>query len=426
MTQGYILKMSPERSNTFREYIEISQWFSEPVPDFKASTSAPLIVFISAQNGKITHLALGSGGLRAGTGLRKLKLTDIRPINRILAFTEILSVASSRVRSNIARVIENGGLLPPKSFLDLYNTIAKIDPDIDGMLRRFSPKRSTAIHKLGEQKLAVLASQKEAINTALHIAELDRKPLLEWTPEKSDSPRSFLEGLPSAYLREDQVIVNDLQTFPGMKLIQSLLTGCATFEDNNTKLDILLANRLELEKQTGSDLIYYNATYKSFVLVQYKVMKKKEATNPEVSYRLPNTQLADEIKRMEHVLDHLKKAAPAQNRHEYRLNGNPFFIKLCPRITLEPDSIGLSPGMYFTLDHWRFLETDKDLIGPKGGRRIGYNNVGRRINNSEFAFLVKNAWVGSTPSESALLEKVVREILETGKSLILAIKTDRE
>lgn len=425
MTQGYILKLQPSRRSTFLHYAESSHWFSEPVPDFKGSRSAPLVVFIEGEENKITHVAFGTGGIRAGTDLRKLKLSDIRTINRQITFQELLTKATSRVHKHIAHVIEHGGILPPKSFTSLYDLIVSIDPNIDGMLRRFSPRRSEAIQNLGKEKLSALASQKEAVNTALQLAGMDRKPLLEWTPETSSTPKSFLEGLPSAYLREDQVIANDLQSFPGLEYVRPLLTGGATFEDKRIKLDVLLANRLELEKQTGADLIYYNGTYNSFVLVQYKMMEK-DASEEDFIYRLPNTQLTEEIARMDKMLEHIKKKGGAQNRHEYRLSGNPFFIKLCPRITMEPDSIGLSPGMYFTLDHWRFLETDEDLVGPKGGRRVGYFNVGRKINNTDFAFLVKNAWVGSTPSESALIEELVKEIISTGKSLILAVKTDKE
>jgi len=33
-----------------------------------------------------------------------------------------------------------------------------------------------------------------------------------------------------------------------------------------------MANKLPLEEQTGADLIYYNETFSSFVMVQYKAM----------------------------------------------------------------------------------------------------------------------------------------------------------
>jgi hypothetical protein len=64
-------------------------------------------------------------------------------------------------------------------------------------------------------------------------------------------------------------------------------------------------SRLKLEEQTGADLIYYNETYRSFVLVQYKSMDRG-LKGPEFRWR-KNDKLSEEIARMDVLLKALGK-----------------------------------------------------------------------------------------------------------------------
>ena len=418
MTQGYILKIPDFSVSIFED--NINGRFGEPVPSFKHSRGYPLVVFISAEEDTITHLALGRAGLNAGTDLRRLNLEEIHPLKTPLSFEQLLKAVPANVRRHINDKLEMGGILPPQSFQQVVTAIREIDPHIDPMLTRFDARRYESIARLSQKTQSSLAEQKEAVNTALQLAGIDRKPLLEWSPQPSAQTTSFLDGLSSTYLREDVMIQNDITNFPGLELIKTYLTGRAQFEDRNTRLDILLANRTRLEELTGTDLIYYNATYKSFVMVQYKAMEHEVGKDAE--FRLPNNQLTEEIARMDATLEGIGVPS-VDNRHEYRISFNPFFIKLCPRIALKPDTIELTPGMYFTLEHWRCLEKDPELVGVQGGRKITYNNAGRHINNTDFANLVRDAWVGTAPNQSAILEPLITDIVQSGKAVMFAIKS---
>ena len=157
-------------------------------------------------------------------------------------------------------------------------------------------------------------------------------------------------------------------------------------------------------------------------MVQYKAMEQDSDEN-EPSFRLPNSQLNDEIARMDQLIGQLNPISPPSNRDGYRFIENPFFIKLCPRIILKPDDVALTPGMYFSRDHWRFLEADTDLVGQRGGRKITYQNIRRYLNNGQFANLVQNAWVGTTPMQSSILETIISEILQKGRAVVIAIKS---
>ncbi len=197
--------------------------------------------------------------------------------------------------------------------------------------------------------------------------------------------------------------------------------AAAIFEGEKKRLTVILANRQPLEKQLGTDLIYYNDTYKSFVMVQYKAMEQEKR---EAVFRIPNAQLTEEIRRMDDILAELRKCTPDNDRDGFRLNENPFFLKFCPRIVFSPDDSGLVPGMYLPLDYWRQTETNPALFGPLGGRKLTYQNVGRYFDNTSFINLVANAWIGTTLAQSAVLEKAIRQTLTSGKAVTVAVKTD--
>lgn len=424
MTQGYILKITHNRNNVFVRSVETGQ-FAEPVPNFSHSYNSALVVFISLKESFITHVAFGRPGLRAGTDLRRLNLEGIHTLSTPLSFTEIIKYSSSNVRHHITSVLMNGGILPPKSFAGVISAIYEIDSSISPLLNQYSTQRHKVIMRLSERTRESLAAQKEALSTAFNLANLDRKPLLEWVPDKEIQPTSFLDGLPRAYIREDQMVINDLGHMPGLNKVRASITGTARFEGRGVGLDVILANRTRLEEQTGADLIYYNTTYSSFVMVQYKAMEQA-SDDFEAVFRIPNKQLSEEIARMDILAEQLKIATPPSNRDGYRFDENPFFLKLCPRIILDPDSIALTTGMYFSRDHWRFLETDMDLVGSRGGRLITFKNAHRYLTNTQFVDFVQNAWVGTTPEQSFMLEPLILEILKSGKAVILAVKSNTE
>jgi hypothetical protein len=74
------------------------------------------------------------------------------------------------------------------------------------------------------------------------------------------------------------------------------------------------------------------------------------------------------------------------------------------------------------VDLWRRASNAGVLTGPRGGNVITYENVTRRLDNSEFSMLVAKAWVGTSAAQSSILADLIREIISSGKTLTLAIK----
>ncbi len=425
---GYAAILPNDRMTVFLDCIEEGQRFSEPVPDFHHSRNAPLVCFVIGDS-NITHIASGRRGNSAGTGLRRLNFDKAEKLAAPIAVHRIIDTLPIKNRASAKKRFDCGGLLTEKGFAAVIEAIREIAPQSRSLLDRYSSARAERIGRLSSRARESLAYQKEAVLTALSIADISRESLQEWVPADG-TPLSFLDGLPSARLREDQMVMNDLTKIPGFNLVSDgvHITGQAVFKSETERLTVVLANRLSLEEQTGTDLIYFNETFQSFVMVQYKAMKREEDGNGNTNagFRLPNTQLTEEIARMEKLLAALKACTANADRDGFRLIENPFFLKLCPRIVFNPDDVGLVPGMYLPLGYWKLLETYPGLRGPRGGLRVTYENVGRHYDNTVFATMVAKAWVGTTPNQSSLLKDAIRQTLETGKAVAIAIKPKTE
>jgi hypothetical protein len=414
MNPGYILAISPGRSEVFKEYVSGLGSFAEPVPQFSFSRNNPYIVLLVTTSGFISHVGFGRGGISAGSDMRKLKVENITRLYRAVFFHDILETCKKNILPQVQKSLVAGGPVPPKSFEEIIRCMITIDPGNEAVLSKFL-FREQSYRKWEPRVIESLSWQKEAISTAMQITDLDRTALQSWKADQNIAPGNFLDGLDQAYLREDTMINSDLTILPGFELIRPASFSRAQFRSpgSGILLDIIVANRTRIEEQTGADLVYYNETYRSFVFVQYKAMEKQGGG---AVFRLPDEQLQKEIKSMDALSRKVGEKIISGHAH-YRLTYNPFFIKLCPRVIFDPQDIKLTPGMYFSLDHWKILEAD-------GRKTVTFENTGRHITNTDFATLVKQAWVGTTPNQSIFIENLITEIFRTGKSLVYAVKRD--
>lgn len=416
--KGLVIRFNRSRLELLSNHEE----FSEPARDFSYSRNLPLTCFVIDESGLLKAIALGTRGVKAGTDLRRVNLSEIKFLSSAVHCQSIEDHTPNRLKKGVANTLAYGGLFTSKGFFSVIETLIEFAPELEEVFERFSVQRYKRIQQLSENKRKSLARQKEALTTALMLGGFDRSELREWTPSGNNNEMSFLEGLPSCRLREDQMIVNDLQTFPKMDLLKTTPFSSAVFQGDNKRLTVILANKLELERQTGTDLIYYNETYKSFVMIQYKALEKEAH---DAVFRFPSSQLTEEIERMDKLLKLLSEIKSEDNPNNFRISENPFFLKFCSREVLNPDDSGLIPGMYLPLELWKSLEgCEKSLNGPKGGRFLSYKNVGRYFDNTEFSHLVSKSWVGTRIEQSEVLEDLIKEIITTGKSAMLAIKFD--
>lgn len=417
---GYVLRFSAERQQVFDERLE-EEIFAEAVPEFEHSRNVPLVCFVISTENYLTYICRGSRGRLAGTDLRRLNMNGLFKVEPPIPTSEIHSRISNRSKSRVGVRLNHGGLLSPKAFEEVITAISALSPDAASILAKFREERRARIARLSSKILHSLAEQKEAVGTALGIAGIDRNEISGWDYSEESGAVSFIAGLPRVRLREDQIVVNDLKEFPGHNEIQSYVHGATVFENSQSRLTVILANRLPLEQQTGTDLIYYNETFQCFIMVQYKAM---EHENEEAVFRFPNAQLTEEIQRMDSLLTQLSSATPNSEADGFRLSENPFFLKICPRLAFSPDNSGLSVGMYLPLDYWKLISMHPDMLGPKGGKKISYRNVRRYFDNTEFINIASGGWVGTNIHQSSILRDVIRSTLESGRAAVIAINEE--
>ena len=134
------------------------------------------------------------------------------------------------------------------------------------------------------------------------------------------------------------------------------------------------------------------------------------------------SQFLKEIERMEVLAAQLRECKPDTGLSGFRLMPNPFFLKLCPRIIFDPDSSGLVRGMYIPLEYWRRLENDPSIEGKLLGRAVGFHNAGRYFDNTMFSALVAHGWIGTAGAQTETLDVLIRQIVESGRSVTIAVK----
>ena len=421
---GLFLKLGSDRTQVFLNSVEEEGRFSEPVDDFAHSRTAALICFVFS-GGKLTHIAKAKKGVSAGTGLRRLNLSEVTLLEVAITGHALLKKTPKRFHRSLSVRLRGGGLLSPKSFVHVVDAVRQLSVNSSVLIDRFSTTRRELVRKLSNEAKQSLAYQKVALISALQLADIDRQPLQNWNPPAQGVPISFLDGLGSFRALEDQMVVQDLRQVPGFNFVKNHSAAAAIFESEEVRLTVILANRLPLEKQTGTDLIYFNETFQSFVMVQYKAMDKDSKS--VAFFPLPDVQLDEEIRRMDEVVQLMSSVAVDTSIDGFRLNDNPFFLKLCPRLIFNPDEVAAVPGMYLPLDYWKTLVNDKGQIkGPRSGHRVTYQNVKRYMDNTEFINCVAKAWVGTNAKQSSHLKTLVLQVMETGRSVALAVKIKKD
>jgi hypothetical protein len=233
----------------------------------------------------------------------------------------------------------------------------------------------------------------------------------------------FLSRLGEVSLREDPQINNDAETMPGMAVARKYQTGIAVLENSRERLTIINCNRQPLEETLGVDLVYYNHAFRSFVLVQYKRLKRND--KGEASYRPDaDASYAAEIKRMNDINAELReiKCKKRNTVQGFRLGEAAFYFKLCNDRAARATEEGMASGMYIPLRLWRALLRSTATKGKRGGRLVTWENCPRKFNNSEFTSLLRHGWIGSTPTQSDRLNDIIEKSL-AGKKLVVYAAT---
>jgi hypothetical protein len=313
--------------------------------------------------------------------------------------------------------------------------------DIDKLeqLRQLSHQRFDSIG------YETIKQEKEATLLALKLFGANYDDIISYWVADSKVPVPYLSGVNKGNkVYEDNALQHDIlrsaqQLVPSalQTALQSSTTGLFRIQKHNgDTLSMINVNRTPLEKTTGADLVYYDNTYRSHVMVQYKMMtteelkrengKKKKRTEKKedrVYYYSPNTQFYCQIERMRSLLATVsgRQTGPT-GTNDYRLDSNWFYFKLCEPYEFKPVSPDLADGIYIPLEYMELLLTSPQVQGERGGIKITYENVGRHFPNSFFMKLVEEGLIGSYPETSERIFAEVEQSLADNRSVTLAWK----
>lgn len=394
------------------------------------------IVFLSFEANKIDYMALARKGNRVVTSKNKIQFTNLLDLKSI-DIKLIDQRMDTRIRNYFIKSSQGmGDKLTTKTFEKLIETIKELRPQLKNEIDIILNKKNLIGKRFNDStRTQLFMQEKDALGTALDIFsgtnKLREKVFESWSPKNIEelSENTYFDGLPNEYqqndgisflvtqkqtLSEEDTLQHDLFNWPEMTAKHT--SGHTQFYNGKNKLDVIYANRNALEKTVGVDLIYYNMKYKSFVLVQYKLMEKEQEG---FIYR-PDKQLDEELKRMNAFNSKIVLSNTISHQNDMRLNNNGFMIKLVPNKSFEPISNKLITGMYLTLDYANFLVGDFGPKGKNGGRLITYNNSPRYLTTTDFINLVNQGLIGTNGLQSDKIQELIKEFYETNRAVIFA------
>ncbi|MCO5949837.1 hypothetical protein [Mucilaginibacter flavidus] len=273
-----------------------------------------------------------------------------------------------------------------------------------------------------EQDAAV---EKDALGLTLDIFGVDRAAVFRsWQAGDDGIGQSFLSGLKEFAVYEDDVISHDLHAFPGFEQVKgNHITGVVEFESQDgDKLTVINANRKPLEKAMGVDLIYFHRRYKSFVMVQYKMMDQRSEENNDLYYNPNQVSHNEELKRLKALQKTIAALGKGTGLNAYRFADCPLFFKLCKKFEMKWDDDSVAPGMYIPLNQWELLLNDESTLGSRGGRQLGYRTVRKRfLHKDTFIDLVQSGFIGTCDEATEKIGLFIEDALAMGHSVMYAV-----
>jgi hypothetical protein len=139
-------------------------------------------------------------------------------------------------------------------------------------------------------------------------------------------------------------------------------------------------------------------------------------------YYLPSSDshITGQLDRMRAVDEKcLQSALPGD---DYRLSAAPCWIKLCRSENVIPRTDELIRGMYLTRAYFQRLKDDPETPcrGERGAVRFSYGTVPRYLDNTTFAQLVADGWIGSSGTGTGLIKEQIEASRAGQREPILA------
>jgi|SRR3569623_615748 len=425
---GYLIKFDEEqRADWLREVQEWRGTFSDALSARDWGFKEYEVCLLSFDGSSIEVACLGRRGKSVATAKYRVEFSTFVPL-RPLPFEEIERLIGPRFRSHFIRsTTGRGQRVPPETWLELVKVVKEARPESAEAINNLIRLQEASKREFRGPAAETVALERDAVGVALDIfdrsKELRKRSLSRWSPPP-DTLAPFMEGVDAVRLTEEQMLAHDSNVFSDAAAGTPTVYG-RRFAIGDRLLDVVYQNRTAVERTLGVDLIYYNHTFDAYTLVQYKRMTEeaKVLGKPRTVVFRPNSDsnFAAELGRMnafrERTPDNWQ---PPKEWHAYRLNGDGFFFKFCPAITLELLTADLIKGMYLPREYLESLLASSITDGQRGGKLVAFENVKRHLSNTEFTTMVQQGWVGTRGVSTTEITEIVRDALASGRAVIQA------
>lgn len=383
-------------------------------PDFTRQVQRIAVIVV---DGSVVALSLGRSRGRSGDLDTQVKFTnsfDVEPA----AIDAVIERMKLHPYSSIVASLEAGGVLPPATGQKFFNALSELSPGSAQVLQRLRALQHQR-SSLTTDHRRLLEEQRDAVALSLEVAGIDsQRALQSWEVPSDGAP--FLSGLNLGGTSEASLIRHDATQFEGWLRLEGQIYDVVEFidpDDSNRKMTIAYADKEPLERVTGTDLIYFRHENPGYVLVQYKRMKRRtgEGDPLEWLYR-PDGQLTEEIRRMRQI----SLSGTSRGVDQWRLSQEPFYMKLCEDDMERPEGGKLTKGMYFPLGLFEEILDSPKILGPRGGKGIGWHNAQRWLSNTGFIELLRDGWIGSVGDVTVQVTALVQNAFEGDRGVILA------
>lgn len=426
--EGYLLLMDePGRAAKLRERAEEGESFSDAVSSADGTVVQKAVWLIGFNRQEIHGAAIGERSPRRAADYKHKIEFDAYHACRPVSLDGLTASLPRAQRAHFERVVRGPDRsIPPATWRAVVAELHRREPAFGDALAELEAEARRVSPRPDGDAWAVVGQERDAAGLLLDIAMMDRKVVFRGF-RPAPSPIPFLAGIDRAYRIEAGAIHHDTKVFEDWRLVDHLncAVSGAEFTDGKSRLAILNLNTCSLETTFGADLLYYHQGHRSFVMVQYKRMRrlKGEDFGGAVYYPNSDRHYEPELKRMRSWDRWIRQIAPEVSARDLRLTTCPFFFKLCEPEATRLRSPSLTPGMYFSIRHWRSLLKTPEVQGARGGIAVSHDTAGQWFNNTMFTGLVQGGWIGSRPGAAKYISRMIRRQLLAQRSVTIGIHT---
>lgn len=429
-----LLKEKSDEGFSFSDTLSVSDW---QIKRFQ-------VAILSFSENTLDYVCLARKGKKVATAKNRVEFFDFIDLNS-LSVNDVEQAISTNIQYHFINVSSGkGGSFPDQTWSETITAIKDLRPQTSEEIERLISIQQISPYQLTGLISEKILQEREALGAALDVFcgsnQLRKKVLSTWSPgidkvnvkdeeqniaeiiEASGRSRSLLSGISERYISEESAIQHDLCNWSELKL-KSHEFGVSIFQQGHRRLEVVYANRNQLEETLGVDLIYHNLEFNSFILVQYKLMTEENKEKGYV-YR-PDRQFDKELSRMNDFTKKQSSSISILGHAQYRLVEDGFFFKLVPNKGFRIASPELISGMYLTRAYTNYLVSDNGPRGPRGGRVFGFEDAPRYLTNSEFANMVNRGWIGTMSSDSDAIHHLISNFLDSGNAILIATESKK-